>query len=91
MNDQNGIALDGIPPLRIQNPIIKVLEDLLANAKMGQLDSLAIVAVNSVGGIAPIIVGGRKGDMYAGVGMLSTLLLNSMMNPQQSRILPVRG
>ena len=88
-------AATELPPVpQMQNPVVRLLEDMLEKAKAGQIAAIATVAVTSQRGIMNVYAGVLHGDLYVGTGMLQMRLLSEIMNPPNpSKILrpAVRG
>jgi hypothetical protein len=72
-------AIQGLPA---PDPFVKMAEDILAMARNGQIASIAAIIITANGGAATPHLGGRKGDMYVGAGMLQEDLMHEMRNPQ---------
>ena len=76
------------PEIKLNNPIIDMLERCLADAKAGRVSSIAVIAVTPSSQTATPFVGGQTGDLYVGCGVLQRVLLDFMTRPQnQGRIL----
>lgn len=86
-------AATELPPLpQMQNPVIRLLEDFLAQAKAGNVVAVACVAINQQRGVANAYAGLLHGDLYVGSGMLQARLLAEIMHPQsRSSIVRVPG
>jgi len=89
---ENGVAIEGLPPIAAPSPVVQVLEQALAAARAGQIDTIGLVIISPRGDIQPLWIGGRLGDLYAGAGMIQWRIQAQINQPaQQSRILRPMG
>lgn len=92
MSNETMNGAEPVPPVHMANPVIQAIEQLLAAAKAGAVNSLAAIVVDANGAIQTLAIGARKGDMHLGMEMLQTQLIHGFLNPQaQGRILRPRG
>lgn len=91
-DSNNGIAV-GLPPVSaVINPVVQLLEQALAAAKAGQIDTVGLVIISGRGDIQPLWAGGRLGDLHTGAGMIQWRIMAQINQPaQQSRILRPMG
>jgi len=85
-----------LPPgvgISMGNPaIIQILQNVLNDAKAGNITTIALVVVNKTGGVYPVMEGTQAGDVYVGASLLRKKILDAIDQPQQQqRIIPVRG
>lgn len=89
MSEVNGAEL---PHLKMQNPVIDVLETMMREAKAGRIASIAFVMVDPNGGVATPWVGGQIPQIYLGAGMLQSRILQAIEAPaKRSSIVPARS
>lgn len=88
MTELNGTGAPESVQIKLNNPCVDILEQMLRDARAGTLISIAVVGVNQQRGIAHAFAGQAIGDMYLGTSMLQDLLLQHLKTPQPpSRIL----
>ena len=89
MNGLNGGVDPAIQNIIVTNPIVELLEKMLAEAKAGRVTSVIIAGVTPTGGVLSAYAGGQRGDMYIGMAILQRKLLQDIEGPQpkQSPIL----
>ena len=75
--------------VRQMNPVVKLLEDVLAQARTGLVTTVAVIAVDPKHAIMTAYAGGQTGDIYVGTGLLQNRALHDIANPPrpQSAIL----
>lgn len=61
------------------NPIVRALEDALAQARAGRLAAVGVVTVSSMGSINAAAGGTKLGDVYIGADILKGNLMNAFM------------
>ncbi len=91
----NGEAIP-IPQIKITNPVIELIENLLMAARQGQVSSLSIIAIAPSGGMMRAYTGGQLGDMTVGTVLtqrdLATAIENLQKQPARPGIIrPVLG
>jgi hypothetical protein len=74
-------SISPIPQLAMMNPVVQMLEGVLADAKAGRLSSVALVVCMPNGGFGLNYVGGQKGDLFIGASSLAKRLLQDIENP----------
>jgi hypothetical protein len=75
----NGIS---IPQFSMPNPVVQLIEQILADAKAGHITSIAFVA-SSGGGFGYNYVGPQRGDLHTGACALARKLLNDIETPEK--------
>jgi hypothetical protein len=65
------------------NPVVTLLEQVLAAAKAGQIDTVALAAVSPIGAFQTSYVGGRRGDLYIALELLRHKVLSDIANPPE--------
>lgn len=83
-----------IPPLQIANPVVQMLEEMLAQARQGAVTSAAVLMVSNVGQVMTAYTGVQRSDLHLGCNILQGRIIHDVMTPpaqQQPRILrPMR-
>lgn len=89
---ENGVHIEGLPPIAVANPVVELLEQTLAAAKAGQINTIGIVLVDAVGNVQPAWAGGRLGDLHLGCSIVQFRLMSMFHKPQPTgRIMRVPG
>jgi hypothetical protein len=70
-----------MPQIELSNPIVEMIERLLADAKAGRISSIGIVAVTPQAQVAAFPVGMQIGDIYLGAGLLQKRILHQIDPP----------
>lgn len=78
----NGVST---PKVIIANPLTELLEKLLQEARTGALTSLAVAVSTPQRQIGTFCCGAQFADLYVGVGILDTLLMTQITQPQQQQ------
>ena len=73
-----------IPPLK--SPVVDLLEQVLATAKNGQVDTIGIVSVDRLGATTTMFAGQRQGDLSNGIDMLKARILFGIMGINLDRL-----
>ena len=71
-----------IPQLQVANPCVQLLENMLADAKIGKLTSVAVVAITPQSGIVNAYAGGQRGDLLVGTLLLQDRIKDDIKGPQ---------
>jgi nicotinamide mononucleotide (NMN) deamidase PncC len=75
----------------LPNPVVDLLESLLAEARAGRITSIAAVAVAGLAGVATPWAGSQIGDIFVGAAMLQSRIMRQMEEPQKRpTIIPAR-
>jgi hypothetical protein len=85
MSMVNGIDA---PPIGI-NPLVKMLEDVLVQARAGQISSLAMVILTPGGGLATPWAGPQTSDLYMGAGIMQKRIVDTLTQAPRSPIVRV--
>lgn len=80
MNGEQGPIL---PQLAVANPLVMLLEQLLAQARAGGISSIAVIHISPQGAITTLYSSGQRGDLYVGSAILQQRLLSDIQAPQQ--------
>ena len=93
MSDTDG-KVNGFPPgvgIQFGNPLVKMLEEVLAEVKAGRMTSVAIIGITPAGGVATPMIGDRMADMYMGAAMVQRHIMEQILNPpRRPAIIPAR-
>jgi hypothetical protein len=65
-------------PIQFTNPVVQLLEQLLADARANRIASLGVVAVNTQGGVAPLYAGPHRCELYTAAAMLQQRILHDL-------------
>lgn len=82
-----------IPPLMndLANPVVQVLEKLLADVRAGSVSSVGLIAITPAGQVGAMYAGQQRADIYVGADLLKTRMLDEMRTPpSQSPIIRAR-
>lgn len=75
-----------------ENPVVKILEQVLADARVGKVVGLALVAQGPQGQLLPALSGPNLAELFFAVSILSDMTKAQIMNPQpRGGIIPARG
>ena len=77
-----------IPQIKIANPVIELIENLLMAARQGQVSSLSIIAIAPSGGMMRAHVGGQLGDLTVGTVLMQRSLAEAIENLQKQPARP---
>jgi hypothetical protein len=69
-------------PIQFTNPIIQLLEQLLADAKANRIATLGAIAINSQGAVLPVYAGGHRCELYTAAAMLQQRILADLTQPR---------
>jgi len=87
----NGHPTPILQDLAAANPCIQLLENMLVEAKRGNMTSVAVVAITPQGAVATAYAGGQRAELYVGIAILQDSMLNEIKGPQKRpTIIPAR-
>lgn len=86
----NGLPLPGLGNVPVVSAAVDILEKVLAQAKAGNVSSIAMVMVDPNGGVATPWAGSQIPQIYLGAGMMQTRIIRSIEAPPKSAIIPAR-
>lgn len=69
--------INGAEPMQVvtNNPVVELLARMIAEAKAGNLTSIAIIGITPGEAVMSAYAGGQKGGMYVGTGIVQRKLL----------------
>jgi hypothetical protein len=73
-----------LPKMAIINPVVDLLEKVLADARAGKWAAVAVICANQQGAVLTAYAGDRRGDLHLGSALLSNGLLAEIANPKQT-------
>ena len=73
--------MNGIPQIAIVNPIVEMVERLLADVKANNISSVGLVVVTPQGGIGAMLGGPQRTEIYLGAGILQKRMLQEIDPP----------
>lgn len=71
------------PPQLPPNPLVELLQNVLNDAKAGNISSVAMVIVTPQAGVATPYLGPQRGDLFIGASLLTKRMLDDIATPQQ--------
>lgn len=85
------MAMNGATPgeqldMHVANPIVKMLEEALVEARAGRISSLGLILATPIGGMATPWAGPQTSDIYLGCGLMQARIMMAITQPARSSI-----